>query len=239
MHTNALLLSAGHPDPAQAQQATIDGAAEIVTQPTLQELAPLIREGLRVAWQQLVPVGAWLRQVRDLELWFPRYESFQACCRVEFGIGKSRAYQVIEAEEVMAELPEKSTNGGLNERQMRELAKVPSGKRLEVLEKARAAAEAARSRLTAKIIRETARIVCPELQRGIAKKEARGVKIGNAPVSLQDLWDVWVTAKPDVQAQFLYKMKDHWFLSQTFKGQQRKIALVEATKRGTPRKRLW
>ncbi len=213
------------------------GALEIVTGPTLGQLAPLIREGLRAARDQLIPVGTWLRQIRDLELWFPRYDSFAACCRDEFGIGKSRAYQVIEAERVMSELPEKSTIVELNEGQLRELAKVPSEKRLEVLEKARAAAEAVCARLTAKILRQIALEVCPELKPKAVKRARRTIKINDGWATFEELWAAWTAAKSDVQAKLMYHLKDHCSFPKIFKGMERKLALVEANKAGKPFRR--
>ena len=222
---------------SNAAENAIDSAVEIVTKPTLGHLAPLIRAGLRAARDQLIPVGAWLKQIRDLELWFPHYDSFAVCCRVEFGIGKSRAYQVIEAESVMAELPQNSTIVELNEGQLRELAKVPSEKRLEVLEKARAAAEGICARLTAKIIRETARLVCPELKAKPVKRARQTIKINDGWATLEELWDAWTAAQPDVRAKLMYRLMDNGFFSKIFKGMERKLALVEANKAGKPFRR--
>lgn len=215
------------------------GALEIVTSLTLGELAPLVRDRLRRGWEEFCQAGTLLRQIKEMRLWFPKYETFAACCRVEFGIGQPRAFQVIDAQAVIAEMPEslyRGIKGGLNERQLRELARVPAGKRVEVLQKAMEAARAALNPLTAKIIRQVALEVCPELK-GPAKRARRTIKINDGWATFEELWEAWTAATRDARAKVMYRLKDDYTFSRIFKGMERKLALVEANKAGKPYRR--
>jgi hypothetical protein len=127
----------------------------LVRQPTgetLESLTIQIMELWRSVEGDLRLIGGWLLEIRDHKLWHPKYSSFKEYCEKELPFGRRRAYQVIEAETVMLELPDGVNHGSLNERLLRELSQVPAGKRAEVLAKATELAEREGEALTARHI---------------------------------------------------------------------------------------
>ena len=91
-------------------------------------------------------VGEQLLIIRDAGIWLETHKTLEAFVNDEFGLEKRRAYQLIEAATVKANLTE-CTNGSLalpklppilpnNERQFREIAKAPPEQQAEVVRKA-------------------------------------------------------------------------------------------------------
>lgn len=99
--------------------------------------------------------GAALMRIRDGKLYRADHDSFEAYCEKRWGLTRRRAYQLIESSETVASLPEKVCTMVHNERQVRELAKVPEEKRAAVLE---AVADSGQ-KPTAKAIRDAARVI--------------------------------------------------------------------------------
>ncbi len=87
-------------------------------------------------------ISDWLLQIRDNKLWHPKFSSFKEYCEKELPFGRRRAYQVIDVQEVKVELGEDEKRASQPERHLLELAKVPAGKRAEVLRKANELAQA-------------------------------------------------------------------------------------------------
>ena len=99
-------------------------------------------ETVRQNLQEFVMVGQALKEIRDKKLYRQTHTSFEAYCLAKFDFGKSHSYRLIGAVEARQLLQsQKSPIGDLllprTESQMRELLKVPEGKRVEVLKLAR------------------------------------------------------------------------------------------------------
>ena len=87
-------------------------------------------------------VGEQLLIIRDAGIWKETHKTLEAFINDEFGLEKRRAYQLIDAAMVKANLTE-CTNGSLelpilpdSERQFREIAKAPVEQQSEVVKKA-------------------------------------------------------------------------------------------------------
>ena len=90
-----------------------------------------IADGLKTVFE----VGGALTEIRDGKLYREDFPTFVEFCEENYHIGKSRAYQLIEAAEVKASV--KSTAAAeevTNEGQARELGKVPAADRGAVVE---------------------------------------------------------------------------------------------------------
>ena len=83
-----------------------------------------------------IEAGLALKEIKDRELWKEEAESFQAFCVDNWGVSRSRAYQLIECAEIVTELPPQLSTMVDTERGARELKKVPKEKRAEVVEQA-------------------------------------------------------------------------------------------------------
>lgn len=101
------------------------------TEPTLAELEQIIQDGL----DTFIEVGNALVRIRDKQLYVDGYSSFDQYCRERWDMSGSHAYRLIDASEVVRELPE-GTPAPVNEAQARELAKVPPEDRAEVMKEA-------------------------------------------------------------------------------------------------------
>lgn len=110
---------------------------------------------LKEAWQK---AAVALTTIRDTEKYKEAgYGTFEAYCDGEWGWTRQRAYQLIEAANVAAELPENVNHGlHLNERQARELAKAPAEKREEVIKRATVHGN---GRVTAKLLAQAVEAV--------------------------------------------------------------------------------
>ena len=107
-------------------------------------LIVVVKEGLAT----FVEVGLALAELRDNRLYRDDYPSFDEFVESEFGIKRARAYQLIKAAGVQERLSttvDTSKNGEtvlpVNERQARELAKLPEEKQAKAWEKAVKAAD--------------------------------------------------------------------------------------------------
>lgn len=98
------------------------------------ELKDIIRENLIACFD----VGAALLEIRNSKLYRQDFDTFEEFCQVQYKIGKSSAYRLIEASEVRAKLEPEQAELVTNESQARALANVPPEKREEVLAKAAA-----------------------------------------------------------------------------------------------------
>lgn len=135
-------------------------AVAIVTEPEkmteperrkFNDLDGIIRKGL----QTFAEVGASLKIIKEQKLFREEYDSFEAYCRERCGWGRDRAYQLIEAHEVVAGLPTiVGVSPPANEAQARALIDVPPEQRAEVLTEAQTTARAEGKPVTAKRIRK-------------------------------------------------------------------------------------
>lgn len=92
----------------------------------------VIRQGMSAVEE----VARSLIVLRDKQLYRETHASFEAFCRDTFSIGKSRAYQLIEWVETKDELSTTVDTTAMNERQARELNKLPEEERAEVWQEA-------------------------------------------------------------------------------------------------------
>jgi hypothetical protein len=93
----------------------------------LLELEAVIASGQ----QTFVEVGNALAEIRDARLYRLEHGTFEAYCKAKWGWTASRARQICIASEVVQTV---TAGNALNERQARELSKVPEGHRAEVLQ---------------------------------------------------------------------------------------------------------
>ncbi len=80
--------------------------------------------------------GIALIEVRDKKLYRDDFETLEDYCSQVLKISRSRAYQLIDAAQVKASLPEKVGEKIVNEGQARALAPVPENMRLKVVREA-------------------------------------------------------------------------------------------------------
>jgi hypothetical protein len=90
----------------------------------------VIARGLRV----FTEVGSALMRVRDGRLYRARFKTFEDYCDQRWSISRPRAYQLMEAASVVSTVVDKAPDlpAPSNERQVRELAKVPEPERAKV-----------------------------------------------------------------------------------------------------------
>jgi len=92
----------------------------------------VIERGMRTT----IEVGLSMKAIRDEKLYEGAYKTFENYASERWGYGKSRAYQLIEAAEVDANLSTiVDIDRPQNEGQLREVAKAPPEKRAEVVKK--------------------------------------------------------------------------------------------------------
>ena len=131
----------------------------------LEKLETTISKGL----DTFVEVGNALAEIRDRRLYRQYFPSFDAYCTEQWDIGKSRAYRLIAAAEVVAEMsPAGDTLLPKTERAARELKDVDPAKRADVMAKASEDSPA-----TAPKIREAAAELDPLLAERQRQAEAR------------------------------------------------------------------
>ena len=98
----------------------------------LRDLEGIVERGL----QTFVEVGAALAIIREQKLYRAAHSTFEAYCEERWGWSDRRARQLMDASEVVTSLAETGTMVPVNERQARELARVPEDQRADVWKKA-------------------------------------------------------------------------------------------------------
>lgn len=110
----------------------------------------IIEKGLK----SFVAVGKALSEIKDDRLYRETHKTFEAYVQQRFGLGRQRAYQIIDASAVVASLPANKQEE-VGESKAKELKDVPASKREEVLDKANKAAKVkGKTKATAKDIKE-------------------------------------------------------------------------------------
>lgn len=142
-----------------------------------------IERGLKT----FIEVGQALAAIRDSRLYRAEHESFEAYCTERWGFTRIRAHQLASA----ADLALTMVNSGLqepdNERQVRELAKVPEPERADVW---RETVERTEGKPTAAAVAETAKRAAE--QRDARALLSRAVDL-LAPVNRKPGWvEVWI-----------------------------------------------
>ena len=123
-------------------------------------LEKIVEDGL----QTFIEVGNALREIRDGKLYREKWTTFEGYVEDRFDIGKSQAYRLIEAVETKEMVDKVSPMGDkiTNERQLRELAKVPEEAFQAVLDKVVEDSQETGEPITAKGIKEAAEAICDE-----------------------------------------------------------------------------
>ena len=98
----------------------------------LTDLEGIIEAGMKT----FVEVGAAIRLIRDKRLYRTTHSTFEDYCQDRWDWSRQRASQLIVAADVVAELSTVVDTPPTNERQARELGRVPQEKRAEVWETA-------------------------------------------------------------------------------------------------------
>jgi hypothetical protein len=143
------------------------------------ELEAIILPGLK----DCIEVGSALREMSDKRLYRNTHATFKLYVEETYNVTVRRAYQLVEAAEVVASLPENVKHAShLNARQAEALAKVPKKDRVEVLKRATVHADLGKKPLTAKLIEQAAESVKPEPPKTLdaeAKKAFAGLSLPN------------------------------------------------------------
>jgi hypothetical protein len=183
------------------------------------ELEATIEKGQKT----FVEVGLALMEIREARLYRSDFDTFETYCQSKWGWGRVQSHRLIEAADTVKDLPESVTHWVTNERQARELAKVPKKQRAKVL---KVASEGGEKPVTAKKIAETAKSFAPPpIQTRSAVEPPRldkfGHLISSAVVPAWDRAEAWAKQALALVSDLRTSMKefntDHVFaeLSQT------------------------
>lgn len=126
----------------------------VIERRQMKDLEDVIAKGMATFYE----VGFALMQIRDGKFYRESHQTFEAYCIDKWGIQRSRAYQMIEACEVRQDLSTMVDKNvvesvTVNERQVRELSKVPIEELPEIAETIAEKVNAG-EKVTAKVIRE-------------------------------------------------------------------------------------
>lgn len=121
----------------------------------------VIERGMRTT----IEVGMAMKAIRDKGLYQGQYKTFDVYVRERWGCSRPRAYQLIEAAEVDANLSTKvdKTDRPQHETHLREVAKAPVEKQAEVVKKAVKKAAEENRKPTAKDYQQAVKQVAGEL----------------------------------------------------------------------------
>jgi hypothetical protein len=98
----------------------------------LQELEAIVAQGLQTFYE----VGQALIEIRDRKLYRATHKTFEAYCQEKWSLTRPRAYQFMDASEVVQNLSTMVDKIPTNERQVRPLTKLPQTQQLEIWQKA-------------------------------------------------------------------------------------------------------
>ncbi|MCU0533590.1 MAG: hypothetical protein MUD14_06810 [Hydrococcus sp. Prado102] len=98
----------------------------------LRELEAIVDRGLQTFYE----VGQALIEIRDCKLYRQTHKTFEAYCQEKWSLTRRRAYQLIDASEVIQNLCTMVHKFPTNERQIRPLTKLPAAQQLEIWQKA-------------------------------------------------------------------------------------------------------
>jgi len=144
--------------------------------PSKQYLAD--KETIRKGEKTFIEVGLALRRIRDTRSYKCEHKSFEAFCQDEYGWGRIRGHQLIQAAIIATTVPDKLLTNVNTEGQMRSLAGIPAGQRTEALEIVKSSGE----KPTATAIREAGKQLqepklaaeqINELHRNLGKEQLR------------------------------------------------------------------
>ena len=189
-------------DPSPSTPAL--AASKPETSQRLAQLEQIIAAGR----QTFYDVGNALLEIRDSELYKPRYRSFEEYCLDKWGFGRSQAYRLMDAAEKLSPNGEIPVGDILKESHARALLAVPQEKRESVLKAADQAAKSAGRRLTARDISEAADSSATTVK-GLRQKLSKP----KAPVTpksesvAEQLYALWLKATPAERRKFLARVQ--------------------------------
>ena len=146
----------------------------------LESLEDVIAEGN----DTFVKVGNAIAEIQERKLYLRDYKSFEEYCQNRWGWSRDRGYLLISAAKTVNQLPPKCRPVVGNERQAREISKIPKEHQEEVLESAKM-----NGAITAKSIRETASKIIdvpfrPDDEEPPVRRDMTGYPIPDHKVSL-------------------------------------------------------
>lgn len=121
----------------------------------LAELEAIVTDGLNT----FVTVGRALAEIRDTRLYRQSHETFEAFCRDQWGLTRTRAYELISASEIAEQVSEISDIAPTKEGQAKELRGLPAETAAEVM---RTAHETTAGKVTASAIKQAREVVAPK-----------------------------------------------------------------------------
>ena len=117
----------------------------------LEKLEEIIKEGQTT----FIKVGEALAEIRDTKLYRKEFDTFQEYCQTKWGFSRVRAHQLMEASELVKELPAKMLTQVNTEKKARVLSRVKPERRVKVLQKAKKIAGRGKP-ITTKILEKAA-----------------------------------------------------------------------------------
>ncbi len=105
---------------------------DVAERSRLQELELIVEHGLQTFYE----VGKALEEIREQKLYRETHKTFEAYCQEKWGITKRRAYQFIDAAEIMENLCTNVHNSLVKEYQIRPLKGLPAELQIEIWQEA-------------------------------------------------------------------------------------------------------
>lgn len=128
-------------------------AALAILNPAAQVALVSCEQRIERGLKTFIDVGQALAEIRDSRLYKGTHDTFEDYCRERWGFSRQRAQQFTAAAELATTMVDTGLPTPTNERQTRELAKVPEAERAEVW---REAVERTEGKPTAAAVREVA-----------------------------------------------------------------------------------
>jgi hypothetical protein len=114
------------------QSEEVNAQLDIAERARLQQLECIVEQGLHTFYE----VGKALEEIREQKLYRETHKNFEAYCHEKWGITKRRAYQFIDAAEIMENLCTNVHNSLVKEYQIRPLKGLPPEVQLEIWQEA-------------------------------------------------------------------------------------------------------
>ncbi|MCY7382866.1 MAG: hypothetical protein LH628_09880 [Microcoleus sp. CAN_BIN18] len=114
------------------QSEEVNAQLDIAERARLQQLESIVEQGLHTFYE----VGKALEEIREQKLYRETHKNFEAYCHEKWGITKRRAYQFIDAAEIMENLCTNVHNSLVKEYQIRPLKGLPPEVQLEIWQEA-------------------------------------------------------------------------------------------------------
>ncbi|MEG4345735.1 hypothetical protein QUB70_21010 [Microcoleus sp. A003_D6] len=114
------------------QSEEVNAQLDIAERARLQQLESIVEQGLHTFYE----VGKALEEIREQKLYRETHKNFEAYCHEKWGITKRRAYQFIDAAEIVENLCTNVHNSLVKEYQIRPLKGLPPEVQLEIWKEA-------------------------------------------------------------------------------------------------------